>query len=92
MNDLTVFYKLGFEIVENQNDKLTVLFSQGKDFGIYLEIQADVFSVECVCNPFSNKIFQWQHYDNFEEIAALLIKNHILSEQIFEKAGLAVYT
>lgn len=91
MKDLRVFEKFGFK-VENQGANRTVLFVQGKDFGVYLEILPDVFSVECTRNPFSNKVFHWQHYSTFEEIEALIIKNHILSEQICEGAGLAIYT
>lgn len=91
MEDLKVFEKFGFK-VENQDSVRAVLFSQGKDFGVYLEILPDVFSVECVHNPFSNKVFHWQHYSNFEEIEALIIKNHILSEQICEGASLSAYT
>ena len=88
---LSVFSKYGF-VYQSDTKNTTTFFSQGVEFGIYLEFCRDTFSVECVLNPFSEKIFYWQHYDNLEEIESLIVKNHILSEQICETHGLAVYT
>ena len=84
----TSFSKFSFEITIS-NEKRIVGFSDGTEFGVYLEIHDDTFSIECVRNPFSNKIFHWQHFDNLAEIESLILKNHILSEQICESHGLA---
>lgn len=85
------FSKFGFMIKVSQENRI-VAFSQGKEFGVYLEIWNNTFSIECVLNPFSNKIFTWQHFQTLQEIEQLIINNHILSEQICEQNNLAIYT
>ena len=85
---LSVFSKYGFVYWSEKNNTIT-FFSQGTEFGVYLEFFGNVFSVDCFINPFSQKIFYWQRYDSLEEVESLLVKNHILSEQICESRELA---
>jgi hypothetical protein len=87
---LSIFSKYGFDFCSEKNNTIT-FFSQGTEFGVYLEFFGNVFSVECFINPFSQKIFYWQRYDSLEEVESLLVKNHILSEQICESRELAVH-
>jgi hypothetical protein len=90
-DDLLTFAELGFAVIDVEKDNAK-LFCQGKDFGVYLLLSNGTFSIDVVCNPFSNRIFYWQHFDSFDEIKSLIVKNHVLSEQICENAGLAIYT
>jgi len=85
------FSKFGFEKIDKDTEKI-ISFSQGKDVGVYLEIYKDYFSIDTIHDFMAQKLFYWQHFDDFKEIESLIIKNHILSEQICEKFGLAIYT
>ena len=87
---MSVFSKYGFEFWSHKKNNQH-FFSQGLEFGVYLEFFEDVFSVECFLNPFTHKIFTWQHYDSLKEVESLIVKNHILREQIVESRQLAVY-
>lgn len=85
------FSKFGFEKMPQDQENFNA-FCQGKDVGVYLRIESDTFSIETVFNFMTQKIFYWQHFDSFDEIEKLIIKNHVLSEQICENVGLAIYT
>lgn len=85
------FSKFGFEKMTKDEKKFTS-FCQGTQFGVYLSISDDTFSVNLVFDVMEQKIFYWQHFDSFEEIESLIIKNHILSSEICENVGLAIYT
>lgn len=87
----SVFSPIGF-IVESNTNLETVAHADGKDFGVYLSVMADVFSVELVYHHTQSFLFKFQHYSSLEDIFNLLQANHILSEQLFEKFGLSVHT
>lgn len=61
----------------------SVYFQQGKDFGIYLLVGKDYFSVKLVCHHIEEYLFRWQGFENPDEIVKILKANHILHEQIF---------
>lgn len=88
-----IFAKLGFKIVKNTDDQV-IAHVMGKDYGVFMDISliSNIFSIELVCDIFSQKVFYWQHFDSYEEIYNLIVKNSILSEQILEKLDLAIYT
>lgn len=88
-----VFSKLGFEIQKTTPHQFTA-FVMGKDYGVYLQIDfmSKSFSIELVCDIFTQKIFYCQFFEDYEEIYRLISKNMILSEQILEKLDLATHT
>lgn len=85
------FSKFGFEEMLQDQESFTA-FCQGKEVGVYLKTESNTFSVETVFNFMTQKLFYWQNFDSLNEIEQLIIKNHILSEQICEKSELAIYT
>ena len=86
-----VFSPLGF-VVESSDERRLSAHVNGKDFGVYLSICSDTFNVELVYHHTQSFLFAYQHFESFEEIYQLLLSNHILSEQLFEKFGLSIYT
>jgi hypothetical protein len=86
-----VFSPIGF-VIESSSEVEIVSFVNGKDFGVYLTVRSDVFSVDLVYHHTNSFLFKWQHYVSFSQLYGLLLDNHILSEQLFEKFGLSVHT
>jgi hypothetical protein len=86
-----VFSPLGF-VIESSDEIRVSARVDAKDFGVYLSVLSDTFNVELVYHHIQSYLFMFQHYESFEEIYKLLQSNHILSEQLFEKFGLSIYT
>lgn len=86
-----VFSKLNFK-KDNEINGHYILHAEGKDFGVYLIIKNDTFSIQLVSHHMMEYLFRWQYYSSYEEIYQLILNNHILSEQICESAGVSIHT